>query len=96
MSQMAVGKGKLVSGVGTAPCRVIHTHTQVRAEEGLYGSKFIIQKAQQVPVIYPVPGNRSPGGNCMLPTTGTGALEGHSVTRVYPGCGEKGGQGIRI
>lgn len=91
MSQMAVGKGRLVSGVGTAPCRVIHAHTQVRAAEGLQGFKFILQKARQVPVIYPVPGNRSPGGNWMLPTTETGALEGHSVTQDHPGCGGKGG-----
>lgn len=56
MSQMAVGNGRLVSGVGTAPCRVIQAHTQVRAAEGLQGFKFILQKARQVPVIYPVPG----------------------------------------
>lgn len=35
MSQMAVGKGRLVSGMDTAPCKVIHAHTQVKAAEGL-------------------------------------------------------------
>lgn len=35
MSQIAVGKRRLVSGTGTAPCKVIHAHTQVRAAEGL-------------------------------------------------------------
>lgn len=35
MSQMTVRKGRLVSGVGTAPCKVIHAHTQVREAEGL-------------------------------------------------------------
>lgn len=35
MSQMAVGKGRLVSVTGTAPCKVVHAHTQVRAAEGL-------------------------------------------------------------
>lgn len=35
MFQMAVGKERLVSGMGTVPCKVIHAHTQVRAAEGL-------------------------------------------------------------
>lgn len=93
---MAVGKGRLVSGMGTAPCKVIHTNTQVRAAEGLQGLKSVLQKAQQVPGIYPVPRNRSPGGNWMLSTTETGALEGHDVTQDHPGCGGKGGSGIRV
>lgn len=80
MSQMAFGKGRLVSGMGTAPCKVIPTHTQVRAAEGLQGFKFVLQKAQQVPGIDPVPRNKCPGGNWMLPSTETGALEGQCDT----------------
>lgn len=68
MSQMAVGKRRLVSGMGTAPCKEIHTHTQVRAAQGLQGFTFVLQKAQQVPGIYPVPKNKSPGGSWMPPS----------------------------
>lgn len=81
---------------GHSSLKVIHTNTQVRAAEGLQGLKSVLQKAQQVPGIYPVPRNRSPGGNWMLPTTETGALEGHDVTQDHPGCGGKGGSGIRV
>lgn len=96
MSQMAFGKGSLVSGTGTAPCKVVHAHTQVRAAEGLEGFKFVLQKAQQVPGIYPVPRNKSPGGNWMLPTTETGALGGHKVKQHHPGWGGKGARGRRV
>lgn len=52
---MAVGTGRLVSGVGTAPCKVIHAHMHVKAAEDLWGLKLVLQKAWQVSSIPPIP-----------------------------------------
>lgn len=67
--------------------------TQVRAAEGSQGFKFVLQKAQQVPGIDPVPRNKSPGGNWKVPSTETGALQGHKVTQDHPGWGQREAEG---